>query len=316
MARAYADFFAAIRLRESSGNYHAVNTLNYLGAYQFGEAALVDLGLAVRDANPFNNDYSLGFTGKFGVSTKAEFLASAAAQDAAADEWWSLLWARVRHADIEIYDQQVLNGVRLTKTGMIAASHLLGTGALVKFIQSGGTDAGRDAYGTTLTEYLKLFADYDAPESFLNNLGKGNKIVGGIGPDQLRGFTGADTLLGGGGKDWLIGGEGADVLTGGRGVDRFFYASASDGGDVITDFRAVDFFVVEGSAFGLGDYSGVLPGDQFRVGHARDADDHFIFHAKDDTLWFDANANKPAGLTLLADLKTDIHLTAVDILVV
>jgi hypothetical protein len=34
----------ALRMMESGGDYQAVNTLNFLGACQFGEAALIDLG--------------------------------------------------------------------------------------------------------------------------------------------------------------------------------------------------------------------------------------------------------------------------------
>lgn len=315
----YDTFFAAIRARESSGNYAAVNTFGYLGAYQFGEAALVDLGLAVRDANPFNNDYSRGFTGKFGIGTKAEFLASETAQDQAAAEWWTLLWNRIRFNDIEFYDQQTLNGVKLTKTGMIAASHLLGTGALIDFIESGGTDVGGDAFGTRITEYLKLFAGYETPAAFLNNLGKKNVIAGGSRNDQLNGFAGDDSLNGGAGNDGLVGGSGRDRLSGGWGADRFVYRNLTDGGDWIRDFGGADVFVFEGANFGLGNYAGSLRGWNFRSGSSNlaiDANDRFIYRTTDDTLWFDSNGNTAGGLTLIADLATDFRLTTGDILIV
>ncbi len=316
MTKTYQDFFAAIRLRESSDNYHAVNTLNYLGAYQFGEAALVDLGFVALDGNPFNNDYGAGFTGQLGIHSKGEFLASIAAQDAAASDWWSMLWNRVRYHDIEIYDHQVLNGVRLTKTGMIAASHLLGTGALIDFITSGGTDVGADAYGTKITDYIKLFAGYETPGSFLNNLGKGNVIAGGIGNDRLSGYNGADTLSGRGGNDTLAGGSGADVLTGGTGADRFYFGAVSDGSDVIRDFGPGDHLVFEGSKFGLGTYAGHLPASQFWTGKAHDGDDHFIFRAADTTLWFDSNGSAAGGAVLIADVQVGAHVAPADILIV
>lgn len=40
----YDAFIAAIKFKESTNNYSAVNQLGYIGAYQFGCAALEDLG--------------------------------------------------------------------------------------------------------------------------------------------------------------------------------------------------------------------------------------------------------------------------------
>jgi hypothetical protein len=39
MAGTYTNFLNALGQRESSGNYHAVNQLGYLGKYQMGEGA-------------------------------------------------------------------------------------------------------------------------------------------------------------------------------------------------------------------------------------------------------------------------------------
>ena len=224
MPGTYQQFFAAVRARESSNDYTAVNSVGFIGAYQFGEAALIDLGYVRRDKNPYDNNFSGGWTGKNGIDSKAEFLNSPAAQDAAAAEWWPLLWQRARNFDLEIYDQQTLNGVFLTKSGMIAASHLVGTGALKDFIESGGTIIRKDGNGTPITEYLNLFANYDVPASFVNNLEKANMIEGGSRSDVLQGFDGDDTLIGAGGNDRLKGGTGNDTLRGGDGVDTAVFA--------------------------------------------------------------------------------------------
>jgi Ca2+-binding RTX toxin-like protein len=45
-------------------------------------------------------------------------------------------------------------------------------------------------------------------------------LVGGWGPDVLRGDRGANTLIGGGGDDLLVGGPGRDTANGGPGRDR------------------------------------------------------------------------------------------------
>ena len=38
------DFFEQLGFRESSGNYKAINSIGYLGKYQMGEYALIDVG--------------------------------------------------------------------------------------------------------------------------------------------------------------------------------------------------------------------------------------------------------------------------------
>lgn len=224
----YDDFFAAMRQRESSDNYKAVNSYGYLGAYQFGEAALIDLGYAPRDGNVYDNVFSAGFLGKNGIDSRQEFLNSPFEQDAAASAWFALLWSRIRYNDLEFYDGQTLNGVLLTKSGMIAASHLVGTGGLLTFIRSGGTSYQKDAYGTGIVDYLTLFANYETPASFLNNVEK---------PNSLKGGSGADTFFGGAGND---------VIDGGDGVDTARYSGLSSGARIAVADGAVTVTTREG----------------------------------------------------------------------
>jgi len=197
----YDDFFGALRQRESSGNYAVVNSAGYAGAYQFGEAALFDLGYSARDPNLFDNRYTGGFTGKNGITSLQDFLSDKAEQDVAAASWFQMLWSRIRAADLEFYDGQTLNGVLLTKSGMIAASHLAGTGGLKTFIQSGGTKSAQDSNGTSVVNYLKLFAGYETPSTFVDNLEKGNSVKGGNGNDVFFTRAGDDRIDAGAGID-------------------------------------------------------------------------------------------------------------------
>ena len=82
------------------------------------------------------------------------------------------------------------------------------------FILSGGTKVVGDANGTTLVDYMVLFAGYKTPDQFVNNHDKDNIIQGGLGQDILSGFGGHDTLYGGSGDDLLFGGDGHDLLVG------------------------------------------------------------------------------------------------------
>ncbi len=178
---------------------------------------------------------------------------------------------------------------------------------------------GADGFGTTITDYLKLFAGYATPSTFLNNLDKGNAIAGGLKNDRLSGFGGDDALSGSAGNDVLAGGAGKDLLTGGAGGDQFMFRSLQEAGDVIRDFGAVDIIMIEGSAFGFGDFHGALPGSAFWRGNsnaAHDASDRFVFRSSDDTLWFDSNGSKAGGLALVADLARDYAMGAGDIWIV
>ncbi|MDO1581893.1 DUF4214 domain-containing protein [Rhizobium oryzicola] len=191
----YRDFFAALRQRESGGNYSVVNKYGYAGAYQFGEAALIDLGYVAKDGNSYDNVYSKGFLGKNGINSLGDFLNNPSEQDTAADHWFTLLWNRIRYYDLEFYAGQTLNGVLLTKTGMIAATHLLGTQKLIDFVKSGGVLSSADANGATLVEYLQRFASYDTPASFIDNLTKNNTFKAGSGNDAFDGREGIDTVI-------------------------------------------------------------------------------------------------------------------------
>ena len=162
-ARSYSDFFTQLRYMESRGDYRAVNTLNFIGAYQFGEAALIDLGYVRRDHDLYDNDFGGGFTGKDGIHSVQDFLASPAVQDKAAQEWMRIMWRYIRAEGMARYAWREVGGITLTPSGMLAATHLLGTGALKEFIQSDGAADIRDPYGMPLANYINTLAGYDIP---------------------------------------------------------------------------------------------------------------------------------------------------------
>jgi hypothetical protein len=163
MASTFAAFLVALKLMESGGDYQAVNSLNYLGAYQFGEAALTDLGYVRYDGDAFDNNYSGGFTGKHGVRSVNDFLNSRSAQDKAAEAWMRLMWKYIRQERISRYAGRDVGGETLTPSGMLAAAHLLGAKSLKKWIKSGGKADLRDPYGTPITAYITRFGGYDVP---------------------------------------------------------------------------------------------------------------------------------------------------------
>lgn len=163
MSNTFAAFLVALRLVESGGDYQVVNTLDFLGAYQFGEAALTDLGYVNYDGNAYDNNYGGGWTGKNGINSTQEFLANEAVQDQAAEDWMELMWIYIELQKIDSYAWETVGQTELTTSGMLAAAHLLGAGALKEFIVSGGTADLRDPYGTSIVKYIDNLGGYEVP---------------------------------------------------------------------------------------------------------------------------------------------------------
>lgn len=147
---------AALRQRESSNNYKAVNSLGYTGAYQFGCAMLEDLGYiksgtwAKYKRNKVLVDTQGIWSGKNGITSQQLFLNSNSVQDSAARSELNL-W----------YKRMVKGGLASSQTppaelsGLLAVAHLKGTGSggVRDFLRNQATT---DAYGTSPTEYYRL----------------------------------------------------------------------------------------------------------------------------------------------------------------
>lgn len=163
MSNTFAAFLVALKMMESGGDYQSVNTLNFIGAYQFGEAALTDLGYVRYDGNAYDNNYGGGFTGKGGVRSVRDFLTNQKEQDRAAQDWMKLMWSYIELNRIDHYEGYRVGDTTLTASGMLAASHLLGAGALKEFIETNGQADLRDPYGTPLKQYINQFGGYSVP---------------------------------------------------------------------------------------------------------------------------------------------------------
>lgn len=137
-------FLFQLSLRESSHKWDVINTLGYMGKYQFGKAALSTIG------------YSHVTVCKF---KKNPLIFSEQDQDTAIR---TLIEYNVEYLDyyIAMYEHSTINGIYITKSGIIAAAHLAGYVNVKKFLVSNGTYVTKDKYGTKLTSYLKEFANY------------------------------------------------------------------------------------------------------------------------------------------------------------
>lgn len=144
------DFCEALAFSESSGNYKAKKG-QYLGKYQLGKAALMEIGYMDKNGK---------FTKKSGVKNAQEFLNSPDAQEKAMALYSKKQWSYIKEAATK-YEGQKINGIQLTRSGMLAAAHLVGPTALKEYLASGGKKIKKDGNGTSLERYLKEFGGYD-----------------------------------------------------------------------------------------------------------------------------------------------------------
>jgi len=218
MPNTYQDYFDALGFIESSSisggvqNYDVENRFGFIGKYQFGEAALFDLGyygLDNSDSNLFKNDWVGSWSGKDGINSKQDYLNSGAIQEIMVRDWHALLWQRIQFLGLEKYAGQTLNGQHITLSGMLAASHLIGAGSqssdvagLKGYLLSGAVFSPEDGNGTTANEFMETFEDFQTP--FFVDHSEAENIRGGAGRDILTGFGGDDILIGEDGIDNAI----------------------------------------------------------------------------------------------------------------
>ena len=138
LGKSFEGFKEALAFKESRGDYFTVNTLGYLGKYQFGAETLKLIG--VYNPNQFLYNPEL---------QEKAFIANASR-----NKW-------ILRKDIKRFEGKYIAGVKVTESGILAAAHLAGPGTVKKFLRSYGDYNLSDAYGSTVKYYMKKFSGYD-----------------------------------------------------------------------------------------------------------------------------------------------------------
>ncbi len=154
-------FLTDLGARESGGNYKAFNKYGYAGKYQMGEMALVDAGYYTKSNKIYNNDWKGNFTGKDGVNSIQEFLNNPKAQENAQIIFKKKQWGYLKALGADKYINKIINGYKITPSGLLAGAHLKGAGSVIKYLKSNGQVNEKDAFGTSVETYIQRFADYD-----------------------------------------------------------------------------------------------------------------------------------------------------------
>ena len=158
------EFLDKLAIRESNGNYKAVNRFGYIGKYQMGEASLIDCGYYRKSNNRYNNDWSGVFIGKDGVYSLEDFLNNSIAQENAIRKYMSCQWRYLKALNLQKYTGKQINGFVITKSGMLAGAHLKGAKAVADYLNSNGKNISKDGFGTSIEAYMKNFANYQVDE--------------------------------------------------------------------------------------------------------------------------------------------------------
>ncbi|WP_317196478.1 lysozyme family protein [Robertkochia flava] len=138
LGKSFNGFKEALAHSESRGNYFVVNSLGYMGKYQFGASAMKAVG----------------------VTSKEEFLNNPEIQEKAFEailqrnKW-------ILRDYIEQYSGKTVGGVKVTESGILAAAHLAGARNVKRFLRSYGEQGFKDAFGTSIRYYMSKFAGYD-----------------------------------------------------------------------------------------------------------------------------------------------------------
>lgn len=138
LGKSFEGFKEALAFKESRGDYFTVNTLGYLGKYQFGAETLKVIGIYNPNQFLYNPE----------LQEKA-FIANAER-----NKW-------VLRKDIKRFEGKLIGGIKVTESGILAAAHLAGPGSVKKYLRSYGGDNFSDAYGSTVKHYMKRFSGYD-----------------------------------------------------------------------------------------------------------------------------------------------------------
>jgi len=131
------DFLNAIGYQESRNRYNIVNRYGYMGRYQFGKSTLKTLKIKV---------------------SRKKFLKDTLLQEEA---MLKLLLHNKKRLQkyINKYQGQVVHGILVTESGLLAAAHLGGQGSVKKWFRNGRVR--KDGNGVKITYYMVQFGGYN-----------------------------------------------------------------------------------------------------------------------------------------------------------
>ena len=144
----YKSYATKIGEKESGGKYDAVNTLGYLGKYQFGAMALEDMGLVKKGVGA-KGQKALDVSDNWNIpGGKQGFLNNAQLQEDTMKRYTMQNYKTLNRLGVVNKDTSPEK-----IAGYLASSHLLGPGGALDLSKG---KSGSDAYGTSAASYYKV----------------------------------------------------------------------------------------------------------------------------------------------------------------
>ena len=131
-------FKELLAFKESTGSYSRLNKFGFMGKYQFNLNTLKMY--KIKNSNNFINNPEL---------QERVFLINVQR-----NKW-------ILRKDIKWFVGTIINGTEITESGILAAAHLSGPGNVKKYLRSTGKDDKNDAFGTSISKYIKYFKNFD-----------------------------------------------------------------------------------------------------------------------------------------------------------
>ncbi|QIO10149.1 hypothetical protein [Acinetobacter lanii] len=212
-------FIQAVSFKESSSdlslslshplNARSAKTVNgpgYLGLFQWGEAALYELGYYLGDKGISYNDiksakrgsalhnswksqfdsnnWSGKWSGKRNINSKSDFLNNPHSQYEIIKEWINYLCKQIRNNNLNEHFGRTIQGVEINESGAIAGMHLVGIGGLGAFLGVSNFSGQKqtDGNGTHIKKYIQDFGGFDLEQCcdrkiYINLKGKNEEAL-------------------------------------------------------------------------------------------------------------------------------------------
>lgn len=124
------NYLKLLAYKESRFNPTVKNQFGYVGLYQFGKDAFDWVGIKKED---YLKDINLQHKAAATLAEK-------------------------NFKGLEGYVGKTIGGIKLTKSGLMAAAHLGGRGNVMKFLNSNGKEVFKDGNNVPITHYMKYFS--------------------------------------------------------------------------------------------------------------------------------------------------------------
>ncbi len=137
-------FLDHVAERESDNTPTVTNRYGMLGKYQFSPLTIKELGYTI---------------------TKEEFLRNAELQDSVMVDY---MRANNRELEdlIKRYEGRIFKGVKITRSGVLAAAHLAGSNGVRTYFTNDDPKGRTDGNGTSVRDYLSEFNQYKLRSQF------------------------------------------------------------------------------------------------------------------------------------------------------